>query len=111
MHSDRESHSFHAGVAAIAAREPEDGLLTYRFTPIATDTAYEGSPAWSPDGATIAFIRDVSGVLQIFTRSSREAMARRSRRRRATAASHSGRPMERACTTSRRRVKRRACGP
>ncbi|HUF69916.1 MAG TPA: protein kinase [Longimicrobiales bacterium] len=39
-----------------------------RFRPIATDPAYEGFPAFSPDGQTIAYAADVNGVLQIFTR-------------------------------------------
>ena len=39
-----------------------------RFSPIATESRYEGFPAWSPDSQTIAFSADVGGVLQIFTR-------------------------------------------
>jgi eukaryotic-like serine/threonine-protein kinase len=39
-----------------------------RFTPYATDAAFEGQPAWSPDGQTIAYAAEVNGVLQIFTR-------------------------------------------
>jgi eukaryotic-like serine/threonine-protein kinase len=44
-------------------------LERYRFTPFATDAAYEGFPAWSPDGRAIAYVRDVDGILQIFVRS------------------------------------------
>lgn len=43
-------------------------LSGLRFSPIATETRYEGFPAWSPDGQTIAYAGDVGGVLQIFTR-------------------------------------------
>jgi len=50
-------------------------LASYRFTPIATEAVYEGSPAWSPDGGTLAFIRDVSGILQVFTRGVGESLA------------------------------------
>jgi Tol biopolymer transport system component len=39
-----------------------------RFTPLATEKAYEGLPAWSPDGQHIAYVGDVDGTLQIFTR-------------------------------------------
>ena len=39
-----------------------------RFTPVATDAGYEGFPAWSPDGQTIAYVADVQGLLQIVTR-------------------------------------------
>jgi Tol biopolymer transport system component len=42
-----------------------DGL---RFGPLATDRAYEGQPAVSPDGQTVAYVAEVDGVLQIFTR-------------------------------------------
>ena len=38
------------------------------FTPLATEAGYEGFPAWSPDGQTIAYTAEVNGVLQIFTR-------------------------------------------
>jgi Tol biopolymer transport system component len=43
-----------------------DGAL--RFLPLATDPGYEGFPAWSPDGQTIAYAADVNDTLQIFTR-------------------------------------------
>ncbi|MCC7181653.1 MAG: serine/threonine-protein kinase [Acidobacteria bacterium] len=40
-----------------------------RFTPFATDAGYQGVPAWSPDGRTIAYEAEIDGVVQIFTRS------------------------------------------
>ena len=38
------------------------------FTPLATEAGYEGFPAWSPDGQTIAYAAETDGVLQILTR-------------------------------------------
>src|SRR5262245_33297630 len=38
------------------------------FVPLATDPGYEGFPAWSPDGQTIAYAAEVNDTLQIFTR-------------------------------------------
>jgi len=43
-------------------------LDEYRFTPIATDAGYQASPAWSPDGKTLAYVAGVNGVLQVFTK-------------------------------------------
>jgi len=40
-----------------------------RFTPLASDSTYQGMPAWSPDGKTVAYVGDAGGVRQIFTRS------------------------------------------
>jgi Tol biopolymer transport system component len=54
------------GLAALPPREP--GFEQYRFTPFATDAAYEGSPAWSPDGKTLAYVASVDGVQQVFTK-------------------------------------------
>ena len=41
----------------------------YSYTPVATETAAESFPAWSPDGKTIAYSGEVEGIYQIFTRS------------------------------------------
>src|SRR5439155_24543200 len=44
-------------VALTAVRDGGDsGLDRYRFTPMATDTGYQGVPAWSPDGKTLAYV-------------------------------------------------------
>jgi TolB protein len=32
------------------------------------EPGYEGFPAWSPDGKTLAYLREVDVVLQVFTR-------------------------------------------
>src|SRR6266511_3580820 len=42
--------------------------LFERFRPLANDAGYQGSPAWSRDGKTIAYEGEVNGVVQIFTR-------------------------------------------
>jgi eukaryotic-like serine/threonine-protein kinase len=48
-------------------REASDAP-NYRFTPFSTDAAYEGYPAWSPDGKSIAYIAEVDGILQVFVK-------------------------------------------
>jgi len=51
---------------SLAERPPVD-LAALRFSPLATETGYEGLPAWSPDRQTIAYAAEVNGFLQIFT--------------------------------------------
>jgi Tol biopolymer transport system component len=61
---------------ANAALPPID-LTDLKFRAIATSAAYEGLPAFSPNGETVAYVQDVDGVLQIFTRQvSRDTAAR-----------------------------------
>jgi Tol biopolymer transport system component/tRNA A-37 threonylcarbamoyl transferase component Bud32 len=55
-----------AGLRGAGERGPI--LEQYHFTPIATDAGYQASPAWSPDGKTLAYVAVVDGVLQIFAR-------------------------------------------
>lgn len=66
-----------AAVAALVGSRLTQGsdLSRYRFTPLAADAAYEGFPAWSPDGRAIAYVRDVDGILQVFVRSLDSPMA------------------------------------
>ena len=59
-----------AGVLAIPRP-----TATLRFTPIASAAGYEGTPVWSPDGQSLAWVGDVDGVLQIFTRRLADAVA------------------------------------
>jgi Tol biopolymer transport system component len=43
-------------------------IVTYRFSPFATEAGEENYPAWAPDGKTIAYFAEVNGVKQIFTK-------------------------------------------
>ena len=52
----------------IGANQPRFDLSNLQFRALATDPAYEGLPALSPDGEVVAYSRDVDGILQIFTR-------------------------------------------
>ena len=47
--------------------EPID-LAEYRFTPFASDPEVESSGMWSPDGASIAYLKSVHGVQQLMVR-------------------------------------------
>jgi len=61
------------GVAALlvveGAATAGRALEAYRIVPLATDDGYEGAPAWSPDGRTVAYIAERDGVLQVMARS------------------------------------------
>ncbi len=61
-------------VLALLAGTPDAPRLT--FSPFATASAYEGEPAWSPDGQTIAYTADVDGVLQVFVKRIGDALSR-----------------------------------
>ena len=52
----------------------ESGVRFERYTPLATDAGYQGEPAWSPDGKSIAYSAEIDGVVQIFTRTLGSAM-------------------------------------
>ena len=38
------------------------------FSPVITEAAFQGAPAWSRNGQTLAYVSTVDGVMQIFTR-------------------------------------------
>src|SRR4029078_7455822 len=50
------------------SRNVEPDFSSYRFTPLQTMPQYEGSPSYSPDGRTIAYVADANGVLQVYVR-------------------------------------------
>ncbi len=57
-----------AVLAVMTAGPEESDPGAMKFTPFTTDPGYQGFPAWSPDGQTIAYAADVNDTLQIFTR-------------------------------------------
>ncbi len=44
-------------------------IARYHISPVAVSAAYEGSPAWSPDGRSLAYTGYVDGISQVFVRS------------------------------------------
>ena len=54
-------------VPHILELEPID-LASYKFTPFATEPAPESAASWSPDGASIAYLRKTNGVDQVMVR-------------------------------------------
>jgi serine/threonine protein kinase/Tol biopolymer transport system component len=48
-------------------RPPGATVTATALTPLAADPGFQGQPAWSPTGTTIAYVADVEGVLQVFT--------------------------------------------
>jgi hypothetical protein len=57
-----------AFLAGLSLASGESSVLFDRITPFVTDGVYQGSPAWSPDGKSLAYEAEVDGVIQIFTR-------------------------------------------
>lgn len=53
--------------SALHQPSPPD-LSGLSFTPLVTDQGYQGFPALSPTGASVAYSAEVDGTLQIFTR-------------------------------------------
>lgn len=60
-----------AGGLALSAsliRSGRTELPFQRLTPLIADSKYETFPSWSPDARTVAYIAEVDGVYQLFTR-------------------------------------------
>ena len=57
-----------AGIAALLIRPLPADLSAYKFTPISREEATERSPAWSPDGKSIAYTASIHGIPQVFTK-------------------------------------------
>lgn len=53
---------------AIAINPAATTASAHRLVPMVVDAGYQGAPAWSPDGKSIAYIAQVDGTLQVFTR-------------------------------------------
>ena len=61
-------------VAAAMLAVPGD-TAPLRFLPVASAAEYEGAPAWSPDGQSLAYVGDVDGVLQVFVKRAEDAIS------------------------------------
>lgn len=57
-----------AVVAAAFVRGQTAQPAALTFVPLVTDASFQGAPAWSPDGKTLAYVSHVDGLLQVFTR-------------------------------------------
>jgi eukaryotic-like serine/threonine-protein kinase len=57
-----------ASLTGLFGAQPPPVARSLKFTPLVIETAYEGFPAWSPKQDTIAYVAEVKGILQIFTR-------------------------------------------
>jgi Tol biopolymer transport system component len=42
--------------------------FAYQYIPIATASSFQGAPAWSPDDKHLAYVAEVNGLMQVFTR-------------------------------------------
>ena len=62
-------------VPHILELEPID-LASYKFTPFATETEPERGASWSPDGASIAYLKKTGGVEQLMVRALDASAAR-----------------------------------
>jgi serine/threonine protein kinase len=62
--------SLAAGIALAAWLTPPSraDMSQYKFTPIARDEATENYPVWSPDGKSIAYLANLHGIDQVFTK-------------------------------------------
>jgi Tol biopolymer transport system component len=57
-----------AAVVYVAAQPTSLDTRAVRYTPFATDPHFEGYPAWSPDGRSIAYLADLVGERHILVR-------------------------------------------
>jgi len=57
-----------AGLALLLRPAGEPGAASRRYVPFATEAAAETMPCWSPDGKTIAYLAEVDGINQVFTK-------------------------------------------
>ncbi len=71
----RSNGAWYAIVAALAAVAvaailawPRTAPEVFRYVPFAVDASSETQPAWSPDGKTMAYVREVDGIGQVFTK-------------------------------------------
>src|SRR4030095_1691151 len=71
-----------AGTAAVVGVILGLGLRSFgaedpipRFTPLASASAYEGTPGWSTDGQSLVYVADVNGVLQVFVKRISDALS------------------------------------
>lgn len=62
------------GLALRGTPEPAP-VMTYK--PLVTEMRFQGAPAWSPDGSTIAFVSSANDVLQVYTKSIDSPFAQR----------------------------------
>jgi Tol biopolymer transport system component len=53
----------------VATRPAQFDTTVLKYSPLAAEPGPETYPSWSPDGASIAYIREVNGIRQIFARS------------------------------------------
>lgn len=60
--------AFGLGVTAWMFKLGESVWPPTHFRPLATESAEETWPAWSPDGKAVAYLADVKGAKQVFTR-------------------------------------------
>jgi len=56
-------------LAAWISNRGESAVPRPHYRPFATEAAEETWPAWSPDGKAVAYVAEVKGVKQVFTRS------------------------------------------
>ena len=52
-----------------ASRPVPNTIESYKFSPLVTSSIFQIAPAWSPNGKSLAYVSQVDGVNQCFTRS------------------------------------------